>query len=169
MLMGKFEAVDKILTTFFYNLIPHSSSFNFFFKTLAPTGIATFFWIAIFGALVFFEEKEHKKFLPYFAASLLFAFVFSNLIFKPLFSRQRPTNNSICPKDYSLPSGHATLSFAAASALAFFDRKRRLYYYSFATLIAYSRIYLGCHFFFDVLAGAVLGMAIGKGLKIGQS
>ena len=155
---------DRILTDLFYNLIPHSPLFQKFFEIFAPTGITTFLWIITFAALVVFEEKKHKKFLPYFATSLIIAFLLSNLALKPFFARQRPTDNAICPKDYSFPSGHATLSFAAASTLAFFDRKRRFYYYSFATLIAYSRIYLGCHFFLDVLAGALLGIAIGQSL-----
>ncbi len=154
--------LDKTLTDFLYNLIPHSPPFTIFFEALAPTGVATFLWIVIFAALIIFEEKRNKKFLPYFAASLVIAFVFSDIIFKPLFARPRPTESPLCPKSYSFPSGHATLSFAAASTLAFFDRRRKLYYYSFATLIAYSRIYLGCHFFFDVLAGGALGLVIGK-------
>ena len=163
-LIQKLFYLDKTLTDFFYNLLPHSPPLSSFFEALAPTGVATFLWVVIFLALVIFEEKKQKNFLPYFTTSLILAFVLSNMVFKPLFARQRPTGNTICPKDYSFPSGHATLSFAAASTLAFFDRKRRLYYYSFATLVAYSRIYLGCHFFLDVLTGGILGILIGKAL-----
>lgn len=164
--INKIEILDRSLSSFLYNLLPHSFPFQNFFEILAPTGIATLLWIIIFVALIIFEEKNHKKFLPYFALSIILAFIITNLILKPIFMRPRPTNSSICPKDYSFPSGHATLSFAVASTLALFDKKRRFLYYSFATLIGYSRIYLGCHYFFDVLAGGILGMGIGKFLSI---
>ncbi|EKE14348.1 MAG: hypothetical protein ACD_12C00559G0006, partial [uncultured bacterium] len=53
-------------------------------------------------------------------------------------------------------------AFAAATVLAYFDKKRRWFYYSAALLISYSRIYLGCHYFFDVIIGALIGFLISK-------
>ncbi|MFA6513419.1 MAG: phosphatase PAP2 family protein, partial [Patescibacteria group bacterium] len=50
----------------------------------------------------------------------------------------------------------------AATILAYFDKKRRWFYYIIAVLISYSRIYLGCHYFLDVVAGTILGFVISK-------
>ncbi len=70
--------------------------------------------------------------------------------------------NYSCPKDYSFPSSHAATAFAAATVFAVFDKKRKYFYYLLAILISFSRLYLGCHFFFDVLAGGVIGYLISK-------
>jgi undecaprenyl-diphosphatase len=55
---------------------------------------------------------------------------------KNFFQRLRPqfTNHnqqltiSSCPTDFSFPSGHAATAFAAATVLAYFDKKRRFFY-----------------------------------------
>ncbi len=76
-----------------------------------------------------------------------------------------------CPKSYSLPSGHAISSFAFALPLFFLTRNYltmpwRFYPLVLASLIAFSRMYLGVHYPTDVLAGAVLGAGIGILLSI---
>ena len=59
----------------------------------------------------------------------------------------------------SFPSGHTTTAFAMFSMLAFASRKYSMQLICFlaAILVAYSRIYLGHHFFKDVFFGAILG------------
>lgn len=59
----------------------------------------------------------------------------------------------------SFPSGHTTTAFATASLLALATQRKvyQLLYLAAAILVGYSRIYLGQHFFDDVLAGAFLG------------
>lgn len=71
-----------------------------------------------------------------------------------------------CPKSYSLPSGHAISSFAFAAPLVYLSRNYmsflwRMYPLLLASLIAFSRIYLGVHYPSDALAGALLGTGIG--------
>jgi undecaprenyl-diphosphatase len=76
------------------------------------------------------------------------------------------------PQDPSFPSGHAAGSFCVAAFLAFAlpavwpDAPRRtravvLAAVALAALVALSRVYLGAHFPGDVLAGSLLGAAIG--------
>jgi membrane-associated phospholipid phosphatase len=59
----------------------------------------------------------------------------------------------------SFPSSHAANSFALAWALRRRWPKGWLLFFSFATFVAFSRIYLNRHFFSDVLCGAIIGLA----------
>lgn len=65
----------------------------------------------------------------------------------------------------SFPSGHSSVTFAFASVVA---EEHQWYYgaaaYSFASLVAYSRMNDNRHWFHDVVAGATIGMSYGIGL-----
>ena len=64
---------------------------------------------------------------------------------------------------YSFPSGHTASSFAAAVVIGlryklnFKGKSYRLFYplIAFATMIAFSRIYIGVHYPLDVVYGAI--------------
>ncbi|MBI5193664.1 MAG: phosphatase PAP2 family protein [Nitrospirae bacterium] len=62
----------------------------------------------------------------------------------------------------SFPSGHATSSFALASAMAPFFPRLKYPLYIYAILVSFSRIYINAHFTSDVFAGILLGLWIGK-------
>ncbi len=71
--------------------------------------------------------------------------------------RHRPTT----PDDRkSMPSGHTTTAFAVATALSRSDPTWRVAFYGTAALVGFSRVYTGRHYVADVLAGAVIGIAI---------
>ena len=65
------------------------------------------------------------------------------------------------PTDFSFPSGHTMVSFAAATVLWHWNRKVGIAAYLLAAVIAFSRLYLFVHFPSDVFAGAVIGILIG--------
>jgi undecaprenyl-diphosphatase len=65
------------------------------------------------------------------------------------------------PLDLSFPSGHAATAFAGATLLSAFVPRLRLLLYVLAALVAWSRVYVGVHYPLDILAGAVLGTAVG--------
>jgi undecaprenyl-diphosphatase len=76
-----------------------------------------------------------------------------------------------CPKSYSMPSGHAISSFGFAVPLFFLSRDYltmpwRIYPLVLASVVAFSRLYLGVHYPTDVLAGALLGTLIGLALSV---
>jgi undecaprenyl-diphosphatase len=60
----------------------------------------------------------------------------------------------------SLPSGHAATSFAGAVVLALLVRRAVPALVVLALAISFSRVYVGVHYPFDVLAGAALGAAV---------
>jgi undecaprenyl-diphosphatase len=57
----------------------------------------------------------------------------------------------------SFPSNHATNMGAAASVLTVASPAAGFAFWSLAGLVAYSRVYCGAHYPFDVLAGLALG------------
>ena len=168
--------LDIGLTNFFRNLLPQNYFFDWFFSFFSLKGNAIFVWILVIIIVLLIEEKKHpgiskndKKFVVIFTISFLITSFIVEYPLKNLFQRQRPiANNSNqsqsiltqCPTSFSFPSGHAATAFAASAVLTFFDKKRRFFYYIVAFLIGYSRIYLGCHYFLDVLGGGVLGIVV---------
>jgi undecaprenyl-diphosphatase len=61
----------------------------------------------------------------------------------------------------SMPSGHSAAAFCLMVYCALHRRGNRVALLGLATLIGYSRVYVGLHFPGDVLAGAALGSAWG--------
>lgn len=91
-------------------------------------------------------------------------------VLKLLFQHPRPTEAIIAiPDSYSFPSGHAVAASALYITLALIaaqgerrQRPRRIVVgigVSIAVLVAWSRVYLGVHYFSDVLGGLLLGAA----------
>ena len=68
------------------------------------------------------------------------------------------------PRDYSLPSGHSAAAFAGALLFGAHAPAWGPCFYAVALLTGFSRVYLGVHYPSDVVAGWVLGAAIGLAL-----
>ncbi|MFQ6091691.1 MAG: phosphatase PAP2 family protein [bacterium] len=88
----------------------------------------------------------------------------SSSLLKPYFARTRPCNALdhvrllvSCTKAYSFPSSHATNIFAQATLFSFKYRKLTPILVLLALLVGFSRVYVGVHFPFDIIFGAVLG------------
>jgi undecaprenyl-diphosphatase len=63
------------------------------------------------------------------------------------------------PISSSFPSGHATSAFTAAMLLA--DSPLAPAYFALAAVVAASRVYTRMHYTSDVVAGSLLGLAMG--------
>jgi undecaprenyl-diphosphatase len=115
------------------------------------------------------DLRERRVFpLVAFAATLSFALASGlNAVAKEVVDRSRPPGEIGLeavvgvPGSPSFPSGHAMTAFAVAGAIALLAPRLRWAVLGLASVIAVSRVYLGVHFWLDVLAGAAFGMAIG--------
>ena len=89
---------------------------------------------------------------------------------KSLFKRHRPAweqerpRKLRRPRTSSFPSGHASSAFTAAGVLSQGDPLWPAYYV-IAAVVASSRVYVKIHHPSDVVAGAVLGIALAEVAK----
>ncbi len=94
-----------------------------------------------------------------------------SMLLKDWFDRTRPPHSGIgveplvaTPGDPSFPSGHTLTAFAAAAVVASFHPRLRWPIFGLAAIVGFSRMYLGVHYWLDVMAGAVLGLVVGFAL-----
>lgn len=140
----------------------------------------TFAFITLFGSQVvfiltlvvaaYYVYRRQWLYLAVWLAGLVGGELL-NLGLKQYFSRPRPVFSDplVTEAFYSFPSGHAMLSIIAYGLLAYFvvDKLHRRRVKGivialavvFVVMIGFSRLYLGVHFFSDVVAGFLAGGA----------
>lgn len=79
---------------------------------------------------------------------------------RPVAEFERPLHLRV-PLTTSFPSGHASAALCAASLLSDGDRLAPLYYLA-AAITALSRVHVRIHHASDVVAGAALGLVLGR-------
>jgi undecaprenyl-diphosphatase len=66
------------------------------------------------------------------------------------------------PLTTSFPSGHAAAAFAFATGVGHLMPREAVPLHGLAALVAYSRVHTGVHYPADVVAGAVVGVAMAQ-------
>ena len=142
-------------------------------------------WIPLyifFLIIIVFWERPYK-----FIFTLLFVGIAvllcdqTSVLIKNLVERPRPTHDPLIADlvhvvknyrggQYGFISSHAANCFGVASFLTcwFNCRKWGIFLFSWAAIVAYSRIYLGVHYPLDIICGALLGILIGRQCHINK-
>ncbi len=151
----------------YINHLPHSALADRIALFLSFVGGNALIWIILIAIVVFREErKDHWFILPCFVAGGA-SWLFSSVLLKSWFGRARPLvldgTVLVCPSpsSYSFPSSHAAIAWAFAALLMREEPRFRWLFGALATLISLSRIYLGVHYPSDVVAGSLIGLAVG--------
>jgi len=133
-----------------------------------------FGWVSNFGSVfaimvvvasLFLWAGKKRDWIAVLWSSFIFSFVINSLL-KFLVARARPYGMAISyfpgAIAYSFPSLHATVAFSLLPVLNKKFPKLKWFWVLFALLVSYGRVYLGLHYPTDVIAGALLGYAIGS-------
>ena len=134
-----------------------------FFSTIGDMGMV---WILLGVVLVCIRRTRRGG--VEMLCSLAAEFVLCDLIIKRIVARPRPYLllewlELLVHEEssFSFPSGHSASSFACAVALTCAFGKKGALAFIPAAMIALSRIYVGVHHPSDVIAGVLLGSAVG--------
>lgn len=144
----------------FINHWPHTPALNAVALTLSGAFSSTIIIWLLLAVWLFVreEKKDHWFFLPVILASSL-SLLITDVILKNFFARNRPPGALLF--DYSFPSGHATFAWALAVVLASKEPRAKWLFYALAFFISLSRVYLGVHYPYDIIAGTLVGLGIG--------
>ena len=171
-------AVDREVITVVRGRV--TEEFLPFFKTITIMGNGETMLLLGLALLVFLAVRRKKALLIGWCAALLGGWLLESGL-KLVFQRPRPTWAIVdLPSSFSFPSGHALVSLVAYGMIAYLlwlvvrSHRGRLAVVAGAVLliglIGVSRIYLGVHYFSDVVAGYAAGLtwlsALISGLEV---
>jgi undecaprenyl-diphosphatase len=163
------EAIGRIdYTAFQWLRAHHYNAVDVLMAGLSDIARGGAIWIGL-AALIAILQPQRWRAVVQVALAVGMAYLLTDYVAKPFFNRSRPFETYADERVYgykpttrSFPSGHAASAIAGVCALARLAPEARSVFWVFALLVAFSRVYLGVHYPADVIAGAVLGLAIGE-------
>ena len=169
------QSIDQNLFVYINRVATHP-----ILDTLMPYFRESTFWIPFYLFLIVFVFVNFGKngwvWLLFAFITVLLTDQFSSSIIKNWVQRPRPCADPLfssqvrllldhCSGGFSFTSSHATNHFGVATFLfvtlgRFFGSWKYLLFI-WAALICYAQVYVGVHYSFDVIFGALLGFMIG--------
>lgn len=162
--MAFFLNIDNFIENFFLS-IRSPWGVDFFSTVTRPGAWRLIIFLAILMVVLFWLKSKKEYILP-FLTTVLGAEI-SGQILKILFHRARPAGGLEIENTFSFPSGHALIAAAFYGFLIYYFRQnaksrleKNIYLATglfLILLIGLSRLYLGAHFFSDVIGGYIIG------------
>jgi undecaprenyl-diphosphatase len=155
-----------------FNISVFNAIYNFGHRSVWLAGPAIFFaqylpYFLVLGflVLVFFQKGLRGKiylFCEGTLAIILARGIIANIIYF-FYQHPRPFDvlgfaPLISESGSSFPSGHMVWFFALAMVVWYANRKWGIWYFILALAMGVARIYVGVHWPFDILGGAIIGI-----------
>jgi undecaprenyl-diphosphatase len=147
------------------NHLPHTRLLNTIFYSLTVAFNGGAFWYITLSLRALRRPRRIGEFIREIALPLTITTALVEFPIKAYFRRRRPFITIIQaivigkkPGTWSFPSGHSAAAFAGAWLFNRDFPKRWGLRYVLASLVAFSRIYLGDHYPGDVASGSLLGL-----------
>ncbi len=125
--------------------------------------------IAIWLALLIKGGKRGRTVAILLVPLLVISDQLSSSVIKSLIGRVRPCHALPASEIHllvgcgglSFPSSHAVNNFGVATLFSYFYPRIKASLFTFAALVALSRVFVGVHYPSDVLGGAIIGVGVG--------
>lgn len=171
------ENVDAKISLFINNL--HCELLDFLMFHITHFYCSVVVYVVVILAFIVIKKKQCLKDILFLILTIAVVMIIVSVVIKPNVARLRPCNTAelqgllhivkgYTATSFSFVSSHAATSFAIATFayLSFGKKYISILIFLWAFIYSYSRIYLGVHFFGDVLCGALLGILCGKMMKM---
>jgi undecaprenyl-diphosphatase len=163
---GVLDAIGRLDAAVFQWLrLYHAPSIDVAMEALSDAGIGGALWVVLALMLGVFQRRRWPAVVHTLLAIGLASLLVDGVT-KPFFARARPFQHQFETRVYgrrptssSFPSGHTADGVAGAYTLSRVAPTGRVFFWALALVMAAARIYLGVHYPFDVLGGAVIGLA----------
>lgn len=171
-LLSMLKAMDTMV------FLTVNSHHNAYFDSVMWLVSGKLIWVPMYVSLFFVLLKNYSykvvfAILLAIGVVILFTDSFTAQVIRPWVCRLRPSNldnpmsSMVHVVDgyrggaYGFPSNHASNTWGLAFFITFLFRRYKLTFFFFlwALLVCYSRMYLGVHYFGDLLIGALLALA----------